>query len=214
MDPIYHTDSYPREGCIVSIDVQKDGYALRISSPTGEPMEFYGKVRTPRAIGRLVEEWCAGFVPRRVDRLDHLYAAYLRWCEQAGEGKSGWLSKEKDLEAAKRAIAAGLSTNPNRKVSLLPKLPKSPMEVLGCERSNASLVEPQQDLITAQPRSLWSMYRRWSLHCESFPRPSDSSLLKDSPRMTLGYAFPRRSVAIRLLVSILVLMALSWAFLS
>lgn len=70
MDPIYHTDNYPREGCIVSIDVQKDGYTLRISAPTGEPMEFYGKVLTPRAIGRMVEEWCAGFAPRRVDRLD------------------------------------------------------------------------------------------------------------------------------------------------
>lgn len=69
MDPIYHTDHYPREGCIVSIDVQKDRYVLGIKAPTGEPMEFYS-AKTPRAIGRMVDEWCSGFAPRGVDRLD------------------------------------------------------------------------------------------------------------------------------------------------
>lgn len=69
-DPIYFTDDYPRAGCGVSIDVMDDGYSLRISAPDGHPMEVYAKVKTPRAIGRMVEEWCSGLPPRLHDRLD------------------------------------------------------------------------------------------------------------------------------------------------
>ena len=66
----YSGDDYPREGCIVTIDVLRDGYVLRIASPKGVPLEGYAKVKTARAIGRMVEEWCAGFAPRIHGRLD------------------------------------------------------------------------------------------------------------------------------------------------
>jgi hypothetical protein len=69
-DPIYFTDDYPRTGCVVSIDVQADGYAMRIAAPGGKVIESYAKVKTPRAIGRVVEEWCAGMKPRLRDPLD------------------------------------------------------------------------------------------------------------------------------------------------
>lgn len=67
---VYCTDDYPREGCIVTIDVQRNGYGLRIAAPNGAPMECYAFVRTPRAIGRMLEEWCGGRKPRLHDRLD------------------------------------------------------------------------------------------------------------------------------------------------
>lgn len=66
----YTGDAYPREGCIVSIDVTKYGYGLRIAAPNGAPMEVYAYAKTPRAIGRMVEEWCAGFVRRIRGRFD------------------------------------------------------------------------------------------------------------------------------------------------
>ena len=70
MDAIYSNDDYPRQGCVLSIDVQKDGYALRVFSPCGQIMECYAVVKTPRAIGRMVEEWASGLVPRIHGRLD------------------------------------------------------------------------------------------------------------------------------------------------
>ena len=67
---VYCTDDYPREGCIVSIDVQKNGYGLRIAAPNGAFMECYALVKTPKAIGRMVAEWCAGRSPRLHDPSD------------------------------------------------------------------------------------------------------------------------------------------------
>lgn len=71
MDAIYATDDYPRAGCRISIDVQKDGYFMSVFSPCGTIMEGYATVETPRAIGRMVEEWASGLVPRINGRLDH-----------------------------------------------------------------------------------------------------------------------------------------------
>lgn len=70
IDPIYFTDDYPRQGCIVAVDVQENGYALTVRAPNGALLETYAVVKTPRAVARMVEEWCAGFAPRLRDRLD------------------------------------------------------------------------------------------------------------------------------------------------
>lgn len=70
MDAIYSTDEYPRKGCVLTVDVTKGGYVLRVFSPCGQIMEGYATVKTPRAIGRMVEEWCSGMVPRINARLD------------------------------------------------------------------------------------------------------------------------------------------------
>jgi hypothetical protein len=69
-DPIYATDAYPREGCTVSIDVQKDGFRMQTFAPGGKLMEGYARAKTPRAMARMLEEWLSGFVPRISDRLD------------------------------------------------------------------------------------------------------------------------------------------------
>jgi len=66
----YYTDNYPRQGCVVSIDVQAHGYRVCIAAPNGAPMESYALVKTPRAIARMLEEWCLGHKPRLHDRLD------------------------------------------------------------------------------------------------------------------------------------------------
>ena len=67
---IYTTDDYPRDGCTLSVDVQLGGYGLSVFAPNGAPMERYALVKTPRAIARMVEEWCNGHKPRLRDRLD------------------------------------------------------------------------------------------------------------------------------------------------
>ena len=71
VDPIYGGDDYPRQGCVAAVDVQKDGYVLRIYAPDGRILESYAPAETPRAAARMVEEWLGGLVPRRSGRLDH-----------------------------------------------------------------------------------------------------------------------------------------------
>lgn len=71
VDPVYGGDDYPRQGCIAAIDVQKDGYLLRVYAPDGRLLEIYMVVNTPRAAARMLEEWLGGYVPRIRGRLDH-----------------------------------------------------------------------------------------------------------------------------------------------
>lgn len=68
--PSYAGDDYDRAGCVAMVEVTQHGYRLAIFAPNGAPMESYACVKSPRAIGRMVEEWCAGFVPRTCARLD------------------------------------------------------------------------------------------------------------------------------------------------
>ena len=69
MDAIYYTDNYPREGCVIGIDVQASGYALSIVAPGGKVIETY-VAKTPRQLARMIEEWCCGFSPRSAAPLD------------------------------------------------------------------------------------------------------------------------------------------------
>ncbi len=68
-DPVYYTDDYPRTGCAIGIDVQAHGYAFSITEPGGKVIETY-HAKNERALSRMIEEWCRGFAPRSVDRLD------------------------------------------------------------------------------------------------------------------------------------------------
>lgn len=71
VDAIYFGDDYPRAGCIAAIDVQKDGFILRIYAPGGQLLESYASAATPRAAARMLEEWLCGYAPRIRSRLDH-----------------------------------------------------------------------------------------------------------------------------------------------
>ena len=71
VDPVYGGDDYPRQGCVAAVDVQKDGYMLRVYAPDGRLLESYMVVDTPRAAARMLEEWLGGYVPRIRCRLDH-----------------------------------------------------------------------------------------------------------------------------------------------
>lgn len=70
-DPVYFTDTYPRAGCALKVVVTESGFAIETYAPNGRMLEAGPCVMTPRAIGRVVEEWCAGYAPRGFDRLDH-----------------------------------------------------------------------------------------------------------------------------------------------
>lgn len=70
IDPIYFADNYSRAGCRLAVDVTSDGYGLSVTEPSGRQIETYARVRTPRALARMIEEWCNGFAPRLRDRLD------------------------------------------------------------------------------------------------------------------------------------------------
>jgi hypothetical protein len=62
IDPIYFTDDYPRVGCSLVVVVGEDGCSMRALAPNGRTLESY---RPPKAeIGRYVQEWVAGIVPR------------------------------------------------------------------------------------------------------------------------------------------------------
>ena len=71
VDPVFGSDDYPRLGCVAAVDVQKDGYILRIYAPDGRILESYAPAQTPRAAARMLEEWLGGYVPRRSSPLDH-----------------------------------------------------------------------------------------------------------------------------------------------
>jgi len=43
---------------------------MTVFAPDGRVLESYAKAASARAIGRMVEEWCAGFAPRLKSRLD------------------------------------------------------------------------------------------------------------------------------------------------
>lgn len=60
----YCGDDYERRGCRLVIDVTEWGYALSVFGRLGVRMETYASAKTPAAIGRMVEEWCAGKRPR------------------------------------------------------------------------------------------------------------------------------------------------------
>lgn len=64
LDPKYHTDEYPREGCTAVIDVLADRFALRIHAPDGRCFESYGAVTSRDEICRMVREWLDGKAPR------------------------------------------------------------------------------------------------------------------------------------------------------
>ncbi|THF61419.1 hypothetical protein E6C76_20270 [Pseudothauera nasutitermitis] len=66
----YSGDDYPRTGCRIGIDVQADGYRMTVFALDGRVLESYAKAASARAIGRMVEEWCAGFAPRLKASLD------------------------------------------------------------------------------------------------------------------------------------------------
>ena len=68
-NPVYYTDNYPRVGCVIGIDVQASGYAFSITAPGGKAIEF-NHAKNERALCRMIEEWCRGFVPRSINRLD------------------------------------------------------------------------------------------------------------------------------------------------
>lgn len=72
MNPMddYCTDGYPRAGCTASVDVTAYGYGLQIFAPNGAPIETYMCVKTPRAVGRMLTEWCLGKKPRLYDPSD------------------------------------------------------------------------------------------------------------------------------------------------
>jgi hypothetical protein len=70
VDPVYGGDDYPRLGCKVGIDVQKDGYQMQVFDPAGRLLESYTYAETPRAMARMLEEWLNGYAPRLRDRLD------------------------------------------------------------------------------------------------------------------------------------------------
>ena len=63
MDNIYYSDDYPRDGCILTIDVQATHCSLSVFMPRMEKrIERYASV--PHAeIGRMVGEWLAGKPP-------------------------------------------------------------------------------------------------------------------------------------------------------
>jgi hypothetical protein len=59
----YSGDDYPRLGCILTVDVSKNGYSLRVYSPSGRMLEAYALVKTPEQIAHMVRQWCSEEVP-------------------------------------------------------------------------------------------------------------------------------------------------------
>jgi hypothetical protein len=95
--------NYPREGCQLVIEVTPEGYHLAVFSPEGKKLEGYAPVKTPRAIGRMVEEWGSGYAPHLAHRLDQ--PPVLPWSKSAdqpiGEGSpKSWVTPEKERAAA------------------------------------------------------------------------------------------------------------------
>lgn len=64
LDPIYYTDEYPREGCVLTINIlAKDRAHLVVSAPNGKHLESYASV--PYAeMPRMVAEWLSGKAPK------------------------------------------------------------------------------------------------------------------------------------------------------
>ena len=60
---IYCTDDYPREGCKLTIKVRNGRYVMHVAAPNGAPLESY-LARNPKAISRMVREWCEGRAPK------------------------------------------------------------------------------------------------------------------------------------------------------
>lgn len=63
LDPIYYTDEYPREGCMLSISVQKNRCGLSVIAPGGKVIEGYAYVPYSE-MPRMVDEWLSGRAPR------------------------------------------------------------------------------------------------------------------------------------------------------
>lgn len=64
VDSLFFTDGYPREGCVASVDVRANGYALSIHAPWGQCIERYAPVHSPDDICRMLREWMSGSAPR------------------------------------------------------------------------------------------------------------------------------------------------------
>lgn len=56
---IYGTDSYPREGCNVAIDVLKDGYSVGVFTPQGKLTESTF-CDTADELSAMIKRWCDG----------------------------------------------------------------------------------------------------------------------------------------------------------
>lgn len=59
----YSGDDYPREGCVVAVDVQRNGFQMKVFDPSGRILETYRSVSTAACVARMLEEWCAGKIP-------------------------------------------------------------------------------------------------------------------------------------------------------
>ena len=69
---IYTTDEYPREGCTlrITVDSRHGGrYIMHVRAPNDGFIECY-LADSPRALGRMVREWCEGRKPKMYDRSD------------------------------------------------------------------------------------------------------------------------------------------------
>lgn len=68
LDPIYYTDEYPREGCVLTINLlANDRVHLVVSAPNGKHLESYAAfpyAETPRVLA----EWLSGKAPNTVSR--------------------------------------------------------------------------------------------------------------------------------------------------
>lgn len=105
VDSLFFTDGYPREGCVASVDVRANGYALSIHAPGGQCIERYAPVHSADDICRMLREWLSGSAPR-LSQTDcqHRYACMKRRVDLARADEL--LAKVKQLENRASAISA------------------------------------------------------------------------------------------------------------
>lgn len=85
LDPIYYTDDYAREECLVTINVGSDRCSMRIFAPSGEILECYNPHTVD--VPAMMEIWLSGKVPGKRAMAEKAATAMV---ESAFSLREGW----------------------------------------------------------------------------------------------------------------------------
>ncbi len=111
-------DDYDRTGCRAVIHVNPYGFGLFTYAPNGALMEVYANEQTPAGIAQLVEAWCAGKLPPRLQQPD-LHGAQATVLRQEAERCNAQPGAAAAMKAERLRLKAALLEGQSSHAALL-----------------------------------------------------------------------------------------------